>query len=293
MTSTPRRAAIDASTTLYGVLGHPVSHSLSPVMHNAAFRAVGVDACYLAFDVPPEDLETALDGARALGARGLNLTVPLKERALALVEEAEPVAALTGAANTLVPTARGWRAHNTDVEGFLRAVSEDLGFRPKGRRCLLLGAGGAARAAAVALLQEGAQEILLVNRNKERAEALVRELAEKIPGAPLVAAELSSAPDRIGRGDLLVSATPLGLQDQGSWPWELGAFHDGVLAFDMAYRPNAETPLVVTARRAGIRCASGRSMLLYQGARAFALWTGRTAPVDVMAKALGGTPTPR
>ena len=280
--------ALTASTRLFGLVGHPVSHSLSPVLQNAAFRAAGIDACYLAFDVAPGRLVEALAGAHALGLGGLNVTVPHKEDALRLAVEADPLASAVGAANTLVPSSSGpgWKAFNTDVMGFLRAVEEELDFLPAGRRCLLLGAGGASRAAAAGLLRAGIQEILVVNRRRDRAEKLVSELAVRLGGKRIAAGDLEDprvfdlAPQ-----DLLVSATPLGLQAGAVWPWDLARLRPGVLIYDMAYG-RRETPLVEAARALGLRAASGRRMLLHQGAAAFSLWTAAPAPVSAMEQAL-------
>ncbi|GAB6062800.1 shikimate dehydrogenase [Deferrisoma palaeochoriense] len=271
-------------TRLYGLLGHPVAHSLSPAMHNAAFAALGLDAVYLAFDVAPEGLEAALAGCLALGVAGLNVTVPHKEAALRLAAEADPTARLVGAANTLVAAEGGWRAFNTDVAGFARALAEDLGYDPQGRRAWIWGAGGAAKAAVVALASGGAQEIFVMNRNAIRAEGLARALAPRISPCRLEAVEITAfAP---GPGDLLVGATPAGLDDGARWPWDLGSLPE-LAVYDMAYRRGLETALVDQARVAGHRAASGRSMLLYQGAEALRLWTGREAPVAVMARAMG------
>jgi shikimate dehydrogenase len=277
---------LSATTRLFGLLGHPVHHSLSPAMHNAAFRALGMDACYLAFDTSPEDLASALAGARVLGVAGLNATVPHKERTLALAAQADSLAVLAGAANTLCPVPGGWKAYNTDVMGFLQALAADLDFDPTGRRCLVLGAGGAARAAVVGLASRGAQEICISNRNRNRAVQLLAELEPARNGASLYTAELADAPKRLRSGDLVVSATPLGLSDDGCWPWDPAEFRAGVRAYDMAYRGGRETPLVEQARAAGLQAVSGRSMLLHQGALAFELWTGRSPPLEVMAAAL-------
>lgn len=285
MTGTPPLPPT-ASTRLFAVLGHPVAHSLSPVFQNAGFRALGIDACYLAFDVAPEALGTALEGARALGFGGLNLTIPHKEQALALAREADAGAVLVGAANTLVPAPGGWRAFNTDVEGLLRALGDDLGFAPAGRRALLLGAGGAARAAAVGLLRSGIQEILLANRNETRAEKLACALGDVAGQNRVTPVGLGDARAfGLAAGDLVLSATPLGLHGQGSWPWDLGRFSPGVAFYDLAYG-REETALVTAARAAGFRAASGRRMLLHQGAAAFTLWTGRPAPLGAMEAAL-------
>jgi len=286
MSRDPAPRDITGRTRIYGLLGWPVSHSLSPAMQNGAFRGAGVDARYVAFAVASETLPAALAGARALGFGGLNVTVPHKEQALALVAEADPSAARAGAANTLVPVPGGWRAHNTDGEGLLRALRADLGFDPAGQPCLLLGAGGAARGAAAALVLAGAQEILVANRNEERAEELVRDLRRRLATDVLFSVALGAAPERLGPGGLVVSATPLGLSPEGRWPWELGRLPSGTVAYDLAYRPGAETSLTRQAREHGLRAASGLSMLLYQGALAFTLWTGLPAPLDDMQAAL-------
>ncbi len=286
MSRDPAPRAITAHTRLFGVLGWPVSHSLSPALQNAALRAAGMDARYAAFGVAPEALPAALAGARALGFGGLNVTVPHKEQALALAAEADPSAASAGAANTLVPVPGGWRAHNTDGAGLLRALAADLAFDPAGRRCLILGAGGAARGAAVALLSAGAQEILVANRNKGRAEELVRDLRRRLAAEALVPVSLEEAPERLGADGLVVSATPLGLSPEGRWPWDPGRLPSGVVAYDLAYRLGTETSLVRQAREQGLRAASGLSMLLHQGALVFTLWTGEPAPLAAMEAAL-------
>jgi shikimate dehydrogenase len=279
-----------AHTRLFGLLGHPVSHSFSPAFQNAAFQAAGLDATYLAFDALPDALPAALAGALALGLGGLNLTIPHKESALLHCVLADRSATLAGAANTLVPAPerKGWIAHNTDSGGFLLAVREELDFEPKGRRCLILGAGGAARAAAAGLLQAGIQEILVANRNRKRAERLSAELSQAI-GGRIRAVALEEAPaSGLAAGDLLVSATPLGLAASGSggsWPWDLREFGPGLLAYDMAYG-RQETALVSCARALGWRAASGLRMLLHQGALSFHLWTGREAPLQAMEEAL-------
>ncbi|MDW7709321.1 MAG: shikimate dehydrogenase [Deferrisomatales bacterium] len=286
MTRGSGNRAPTARTRLFGLVGHPVSHSLSPAMQNAAFRAGGLDAAYAAFDVAPEALGEALAGARALGFGGLNVTVPHKERALALAVEAAPAAARAGAANTLVSVPGGWRAHNTDGAGLVAALRSELRLDPTGRTCLILGAGGAARGAALGLLEAGAQEILLANRNEDRAAALARELNRRCRTRRFASVPLGEAPERLGPEGLLVSATPLGLGPGNRWPWEIERFARGTVAYDLAYRAEAETPLVTQARERGLRAASGLSMLLHQGALAFTLWTGGPAPLAAMGRAL-------
>ncbi len=284
-TATFLRSAISAKTALYGVVGSPVKHSLSPRMQTAAFAACGIDAVYLAFEVAPEGLAEALAGARALGFGGLNITVPHKEAAWRLATELDESARLSGAANTLVPIKGGWRGYNTDATGFVEAVRFELGFDPAGARVALIGAGGAARAAVAGMALAGAGKILVANRSFERADALVAELSRALGSSAIEAVLLDELPEKLEAGDLVASATPLGLYPDGRWPWELRRFSKGVKFYDMAYgeRP---TPLCTAAQTAGFEAAAGQRMLLCQGAQAFRLWTGHEPPVDVMQKAL-------
>lgn len=274
---------LTASTRLYAVLGRPVSHSLSPAMHNAAFKALGMDAVYLAFEVGPDDLGRALDGAWALGFGGLNVTVPLKKEAFRLAVEKDDTALVTGAANTLVRHSGGWKAHNTDVEGFLGAVGRELGFNPAGKKAVVLGAGGAARAAVYGLLSRGAEHVYVASRNFMAAQALADEILSGASRAEAV--EIKDIPELLSTGDLLASATPLGLDPEAVWPLPLGGLDPGVKVYDMAYARGA-TSLEAEAVRMGFAAASGRTMLLLQGARAFSLWTGAEPPVLVMGEAL-------
>lgn len=275
---------VTASTAAYGVVGWPIRHSLSPVMQAAAFNACGIDACYLAFEVGPADFSAAMDGAFRLGFSGLNVTVPHKRAAFELAVEKDVSAVETGAANTLVRCAAGWKAYNTDAYGFGVAVSKFLGFAPEGRTGVIIGAGGASRAGIAALKAMGTPRVLVAARNGEKA----RELSEEFGGAScgVEAVSLEAVPELISAGDLLVSATPVGLDPAGEWPWPMEKFDRGVLVYDMAYLRGGETSLVKSAAACGLRAMSGRMMLVLQGAKAFSLWTGREAPVDAMVGAL-------
>lgn len=276
---------VGAATRLYGVLGCPVRHTLSPVMQSAAFKECGIDACYLAFEVAPEDLGEAVRGAWKLGFGGLNLTVPHKVAGMALCRELDESAALTGAVNTLVRGEKGWKGYNTDAAGFVRAARQDLGFLPEEARALVYGTGGAARAAICGLAAGGVKHIYLAGRNFDSASALAGEFSERLKGASIKAVKEESVPELLGAGDLLASATPLGLKAGASWPWDLKRFSGGVLFYDMAYG-HGPTPLQREASEAGFAAASGLSMLVWQGAEGFSLWTGLQPPVDVMKKAV-------
>jgi shikimate dehydrogenase len=273
---------ITGRTALYGVVGHPVAHSRSPEMHAAAFSHLGLDAAYVALPVPPDRLDEAIRGAHALGFQGLNVTVPHKGRAAALCLGLDDVAEAVGAVNTLRRTAAGWEGHNTDAlacQGLLEA--EGIG---RGARALLVGAGGAARAAAWALLRSGAT-VKVAARRAEKAAELVDVLAAVGRGPrpePVAFAELAAEADR---ADVVVNATSVGLAGPDArLPLRLRA---GQVAVDFVY---GDTELARQAREVGARLVSGEALLVRQGALAFTLWTSRAAPEAIMAAAIA---TPR
>lgn len=293
---------IAATTRLCAVYGHPVRHSASPAMHNAGLAALGLDWRYVAFDVHPDQLREAIAGARAMKFIGLNLTVPHKLLAVELVDELDETARTWGAVNTIRFEGRdasgNWRplaqlppdfageirthGFNTDADAIIRSLREDLDLEPRGARVVLLGAGGAGRVAALRLAAEGVSELFLVNRSPSKAEELRAEMARRFPA---VKATVGYPSDR--RADLLLNATSLGLKEGDGSPLDEAAFPaDGApKMYDMIYRP-AETPFLRRAREAGCATANGLGMLLYQGATALEIWTGRDAPVAVMRAAL-------
>ncbi len=262
---------------IYGIFGDPVEHSLSPLMQDAAFRALGIDACYHPFRVTRERLKDAILGADAMGFGGLNLTIPLKEKALEIVEP-DDLAKAIGAVNTVSFETGGRTAiigHNTDGSGAILALQEK-GVKVGGSRVLLIGAGGAARAIAYTLEQEGA-EISIANRHLQRAE----ELAASIGGLGYSLCDL----DRLVRqSEIIINATSVGMSegDQRLIPGDL--LHSGQAVFDIVY--NRETELLRDARKAGALAIDGVMMLVYQGAKALEIWTGRKAPASQMEKAV-------
>lgn len=271
------------TTQVFGILGDPVAHSLSPVMQNEALRQAGIDGVYVPFRVRREDLQAALAGLRALGIKGVNVTIPHKEAVCALLDEVDPEARLIGAVNTIVHRDGRLTGHNTDGVGLLRALAEDLGFHPGRRRILILGAGGAARAALVALCRAGAEWVGVANRNPARAETLVGEIRPNFPGTTFAShgmegEELNSS---LGQADLVVNATSIGLKGEEFpfFPW--AALSREAVIYDMVYARGG-TPLVRTAGAKGFRAADGLGMLVAQGEAAFALWTGQPPPSGVM-----------
>ena len=288
-------------TRLVAVIGDPVRHSISPAMHNAAFRALGLDWAFLAFEIPAGQALAALAGARALGLDGLSVTMPHKAEVAAGVDRLTPAAQVVGAVNTVVRRAGGvLEGDNTDGSGLLDALRSDEGFDPAGRRCLIVGAGGAARAVVRALAEAGAAEVVVVGRSPARAEA---------------AASLAGDVGRVGSpgdaaaAELVVNATPVGmdrpvaseaevvavdgrpldpqtLAPSSSTPVPLDPAHlgPGQLVVDLIYNPPL-TAFLELARQRGATAVNGLGMLIHQAASAFRLWTGEDPPLAVMSAA--------
>ncbi|MCL2149800.1 MAG: shikimate dehydrogenase [Dehalococcoidia bacterium] len=270
-------------TALCGLLGDPVVHSLSPVMHSAAFAALGLDYAYLSFCVARQAVESALVGLRALGARGVNVTVPHKSAVLPFLDALDSTAERMGAVNTIVFTDGRAKGYNTDAFGFLQALTA-AGFDPAGKKVAVLGAGGAAAAIAWALKNAGGSPVLVTRRTSlSRGRALARRLS-----LPAEVAELGKLRSVLDGVELLVNATGVGTTphtDATLVPAEL--LRSGLTVFDVVYNPR-ETRLLREARLVGARTISGLEMLLYQGARSFELWTGKVPPIDIMRHAALG-----
>ena len=279
--------AISGHTRAFGLLGHPVRHTLSPAMHNAAFEALGMDAVYLAFDVPPERVMVTLEALAGLGCGGINLTVPLKEVAFQGLTDLDDSARLLGAVNTVQFTPGGMRGYNTDGIGFAQAIEEAFGAGIKGWKVFVLGCGGAGRAVALTCARQGARRIALADADLARAQRLAVEISA---AAPSITVETSGAnPDTWSQvaqaSDLVIQATPLGMHagDQSPLPQE--SFRRGQMVFDLVYNV-PDTDCVRRALAGGARAVNGLGMLLHQGTAALTIWTGKPAPVDVMRKTL-------
>ena len=280
----------DGRTQLVGLLGWPVEHSLSPAMHNAAFEALGLNWLYVALPVLPGCEGAAVRGLMALGFRGANVTVPHKTAVACSLDQLTDEARALGAVNTLF-VGRGDEGesvmvgHNTDYRGLIDALIR-FGFDPQGETAVVVGAGGAARAAVYGLLRAGARRITVLGRNLERAERLVSDLED---GQDRLIAETLSDESLVGTAGhsaLLVHATPVGMApdiERSVWP-DSARFPTETLAYDLVYVPR-KTQLLRQANASGAPCLGGLGMLVGQGARAFELWTGREAPVDVMFRA--------
>ncbi len=276
---------IRGTTRTLGVIGHPVTHSWSPQLYNAACAALGLDYVYVPFPVKPDDLAPAVRAIRALGLHGLNVTIPHKEAIVALMDRLTPMARLIGAVNTVEVAGRRLIGHNTDGQGFLAAYQEQIPGDLAGRRAVLIGAGGAARAVAVTLASEGLACLIMVNRTASRAEALLADLARRFRRLRLDVLPLRRLAVRGVEADLVINATPLGMADYPPFPFSPEVVSGAAVACDLVYRPRM-TPFLKAARAAGIQTVDGTGMLLHQAALAFEIWTGRRAPLAAMRMAL-------
>jgi len=269
---------------LVGIFGDPVAHSRSPAMHNAAFRALGLPYVYLPFAVTPAGLAGAVAAIRALGMAGVNLTIPHKERVLPHLDGVSGEARRIGAVNTVVNQNGRLIGHNTDGRGFLLAVRSAWGLSMRGRVVCLLGAGGAARAVAVALVGAGAGRVIIANRDVSRARRLARSMGGRRSSVRVIPLSDDALKEVASECDCLVNATAVGLRRGDPrlvGPSTVGRFPS---VCDLIYQP-AVTPLLRDARAAGCRTMNGLGMLVHQGALAFELWTGRKAPIAVMMRA--------
>lgn len=273
---------------MVGVIGDPVAHSLSPLLHNTAFAEMGLDWVSTGFRVVAGRTAEALVGAMALGIRGLSVTMPHKEPVAELVEDLSPLAARLGAVNCLVGGRAGWRGENTDGAGLVAALRRGDRFDPAGHRCLVVGAGGAARSVIAALAGAGAAEVVVVNRSAARARAA---LALAGPVGRIGGAE--DAPD----SDLVVNATPVGMaggrtgtadtEPVAPWPLDPSRLHAGQVVVDLIYHP-AETAWMEAAAGQGASVSNGLGMLVHQAALQVAAWTGAEPPLEAMWRAVGG-----
>lgn len=275
---------ITGKTAIYGIFGFPVEHTFSPAMHNAAFVRTGLDACYVPFAVRPERLGDAFRAIVPLGLRGLNITVPHKERVIPFLDDVAEDAKLIGAVNTVQVRDGKLIGHNTDGRGFIRSLRQETSVRPRGASVLIIGAGGAARAVGFNLAREGAREIFFHDSDAAKAGGLAEDISARTgcATAAVDAGDLSRAASAVS---IVINATPLGLKPKDPLPLPKDALRGSHLVCDLVYNPPA-TALLKAARAKGAVTLPGLGMLLYQGVLAFELWTGRKAPVEIMKTAL-------
>ena len=279
---------LSGKTTVVGIFGDPVEHSLSPRMQNAAIEASGLDAVYVPFHVTAAQLCDAIAGLRAMALRGVNLTIPHKEAACRLVDELDEQAALIGAINTIVNEDGHLKGYNTDGLGLLSALNRGFGVDVAGRRVLLLGAGGACRAALVALCQAHVAWVGIANRSRDRSLDLIEELGPNFPGTAFAEYELgaslvSEVPEPV---DLLINTSAVGLKGESFGFHVTDCVKPGGAVFDMVYGSET-TPLLRDAQKRGLAAADGLGMLSAQGEAAFQLWFNRVPEPFVMHRAIG------
>ncbi|GAA3407611.1 shikimate dehydrogenase [Paenibacillus hodogayensis] len=274
---------MDTGTVMHGVFGDPIKHSKSPVMHNRAFRELGLNAAYAAFHIKPGQLKDAVAGIRAMQFRGVNVTIPHKLEVMDYLDDIHEDARAIGAVNTIVNDDGKLTGFNTDGIGYVRSLKEEAGFAVAGKKVLMLGAGGAARGVAYALAKEGAASVRIANRTVSKAE----ELAEAIrPFAPAEGMSYEAIADVRDEIDLIVHNTEVGMHPKvdevlidTSW------FHEGLTVSDIVYNPLV-TRLLREAEAKGAKTHGGLGMFVYQGAYAFEYWTGREAPIAAMREAV-------
>ncbi|WP_405281401.1 shikimate dehydrogenase [Methanobrevibacter sp.] len=277
---------IEGSTNIVGLIGHPVEHSFSPPMHNAAFDALNMDYAYVAFDVNPNDLKSAIEGAESLNIKGFNVTIPHKVDVMQYLDELDEVARLIGAVNTI--DFKNLKGYNTDGIGAVKAIEEVTSI--KNKNVVVAGAGGASRAISFYIAKYGAESLTILNRNEVKAESLASDVSD----SGLIGEVASDSINAIGNymeiADVLIDTTPLGMHPNISDEPIVKAdmMDEDLVVFDAVYNPN-ETVLIKEAIKANAKPVYGIKMLLYQGAESFKIWTGKTAPVDVMEKALRNT----
>ena len=277
---------IKGSTNIVGLIGHPVEHSFSPPMHNAAFDALNMDCAYVAFDVNPNDLKSAIEGAESLNIKGFNVTIPHKVDVMQYLDELDEVARLIGAVNTI--DFKNLKGYNTDGIGAVKAIEEVTSI--KNKNVVVAGAGGASRAISFYIAKYGAESLTILNRNEVKVESLASDVSDSGLIGEVASDSINAIGNYMESADVLIDATPLGMHPNINDEPIVKAdmMDEDLVVFDAVYNPN-ETVLIKEAIKANAKPVYGIKMLLYQGAESFKIWTGKTAPVDVMEKALRNT----
>ena len=277
---------IKASTNIVGLIGNPVSHSFSPPMHNGGFKHLNLDYVYLTFNVEEKNLKTAIEGAKSLNIKGLNVTIPHKISVINHLDELDEIAELIGAVNTI--DFKNMKGYNTDGIGAVKAIQE--AGKIKNKKVVIAGSGGASRAISFYIAKYKAESITLLNRNLVKAENLAEDLVKSNLIDEIKADSLNSINNHISDADILINTTPVGMHPNiNDTPITTKEnIHENMIVFDAVYNPN-ETGLIKETIKAGATPVYGIKMLLYQGAESFRIWTGKKAPVDVMEKALKNT----
>lgn len=276
---------IDGETKVVGLIGYPIGHTLSPAMHNRAFEYLDLNYIYLPFPVEENNLKGALRALPALGIVGVNVTLPYKEKVLAYLDEVTEEAELTGAVNTILVKDDRLIGYNTDGKGFIVSLRKGAEIDPRGKRVVIIGAGGAGRAVSIQLAKEGAERIALFDIVFDKAQDLASHIEKYISKVKAKRLREEGLEKEIRGADILINATPVGIKPDDPPPIDPKLLHPNLLVYDLIYNP-PKTRLLSQAEEIGAKTLNGMGMLLYQGALAFTIWTGKEAPIEVMARAL-------
>lgn len=281
---------ITGKTKILGIFGCPITHTLSPLMHNTAIDKIGLDMVYLPFEVEHKDLENAVDAIRALNIIGVNITIPHKESVIKFLDEVSDDAKLIGAVNTIVNKNGRLIGYNTDGDGYLASLKRELDFNVKGKNVLILGAGGAARAILFAIAKKDAKKIVIANRTIKRANSLKNEFKRHFKNLEILASGIDEQDLKKHLADvhLIINTTSMGMNDKGDLNIPFDIIPKKAIVSDIVYKPLL-TKFLKNAERFGIKTHSGLGMLVEQGALSFKLWTKKDMPKDTVYKTLQKT----
>jgi len=274
-------------TQRLGIIGFPIGHSISPIFQQAGLDHLDIEAAYEKWEVAPDDVGEFVNGLRAPGTLGINITVPHKQAVIPFVDEVDDWATTAGAVNTIVNHDGRLTGHNTDGPGFLRALLVETGYDPKGTRALILGAGGAARGILLALVRGGVTSLVIANRTLERAETLAQLSSDNGVGSAAIPLSGGALTEAAASADLIVNCTTMGMShgpDEHGSPLSAAQIPASCIVNDVVYNPLV-TPILKEAAKARATTLGGLHMLVYQGVLSFQMWTGQDAPVDVMLEA--------
>ncbi|MCC7554103.1 MAG: shikimate dehydrogenase [Methanobacteriaceae archaeon] len=274
---------IDGNTNLLGLIGNPVEHSFSPVMHNAAFKELKLNYVYLPFKVEKENLKNVITGANSLNIKGLNVTIPYKIDIIKYLDNLDPIAKLIGAVNTI--DLNRMKGYNTDGIGALKAIEEITNI--KNKKLVITGAGGASRAISFQFANSAIDELVIINRNEKKAVLLAKEIKNSGLHDNVKYGSLSELKNELSNADIFIDTTPIGMDPNiNDEPIANSKIlHEDLIVNDIVYNP-LETSLIKEAKKVNAKTVSGLKMLIYQGAESFKIWTGEDAPIDIMEKAI-------
>ena len=280
------RADINSDAKIYGLIGYPIAKSLSPVMHSAAFRKLKLNAVYALFETQKNDFPGSVKKMKLMNIRGFNVTVPYKEEIIPLLDKLDEQARAIGAVNTVLNIKGSLIGYNTDAPGFIASLNNELKFDPVNKNIFIIGAGGAARAIGFALAKGKASSITFYDTVSSRAEKLANDIGKIFKTCRVVTVPAAKREaEMLKEKSLLVNASTCGMKTGDPMPVDIKLLPKGIAVYDIIYNPTP-TRLVRAAKAKGLRAVNGLGMLLYQGALAFEIWTGRSAPIEVMRAAL-------